>query len=108
MMKLYALDNKFIEESNVVPSNFTGVVQLHGSKIWYLNGRCHRLDGPAIERSNGSKAWFVNGKRHRIDGPAIEWSGGATSWYICDIECTPESFNLLKDVMKLKGLTTVP
>jgi hypothetical protein len=32
-----------------------------GDKFWYLNGKLHREDGPAIERSNGDKHWFLNG-----------------------------------------------
>jgi hypothetical protein len=34
-----------------------------GSKSWWLNGKLHRLDGPAIEWVDGSEAWWVNGKR---------------------------------------------
>lgn len=35
-------------------------------------GKLHREDGPAIEKSNGSKEYWVNGIRHRINGPAID------------------------------------
>jgi hypothetical protein len=28
--------------------------------------------GPAIERRDGDKAWYLNGKWHREDGPAVE------------------------------------
>jgi hypothetical protein len=31
-----------------------------GTKKWYLNGKCHREDGPAIEYSYGPKFWFLN------------------------------------------------
>ena len=53
-----------------------------GSKLWYLNGKCHREDGPAIEGSDGSKSWYLNGKRHREDGPAVEWANGDKYWYL--------------------------
>ena len=33
-----------------------------GSKAWYLNGKLHREDGPAVEYSNGTKHWYLNGK----------------------------------------------
>jgi len=56
----------------------------NGDKYWYVNGRRHRLDGPAIERPNSYKAWYVNDKRHRLDGPAIETSGGHKAWYAND------------------------
>ena len=32
----------------------------NGDKFWYKNGKCHRIDGPAIEYANGNKAWFLN------------------------------------------------
>ena len=32
--------------------------------------------------ADGAKQWFLNGKFHREDGPAIEWSGGTKSWYL--------------------------
>jgi hypothetical protein len=53
-----------------------------GTKYWYLNGKLHRTDGPAIERSNGTKYWYLNGKLHRTDGPAIERSNGTKSWWL--------------------------
>jgi len=28
---------------------------------WFLNGKCHREDGPAIEWNDGSKEWWLNG-----------------------------------------------
>ena len=33
-----------------------------GTKEWYLNGKLHREDGPAIERADGTKEWWLNGK----------------------------------------------
>jgi antitoxin component YwqK of YwqJK toxin-antitoxin module len=53
----------------------------NGTKVWYLNGKCHREDGPAIEHPNGSKSWYLNGKLHREDGPAIEHNGTRGEWY---------------------------
>ena len=34
-----------------------------GTKYWYLNGKTHREDGPAIERADGTKYWYLNDKR---------------------------------------------
>ena len=57
-----------------VPKNFTGVcvTKDDGDIRYYLDGKLHRLDGPAVERVSGMKHWFVNGVRHRLDGPAME------------------------------------
>jgi hypothetical protein len=32
------------------------------SRVWYLNGKLHREDGPAIEWSGGNSWWYLNGK----------------------------------------------
>lgn len=48
---------------------------------YILNGRYHRLDGPAIENPGG-RFWFKNGERHREDGPAVEYKDGTREWYI--------------------------
>ena len=56
-------------------------VSSSGTKEWYLKGKRHREDGPAIEYSNGDKEWWENDKLHREDGPAIEHSNGDKDWY---------------------------
>ena len=35
----------------------------YGTKVWWLYGRHHREDGPAIEYTDGRKEWFLNGTR---------------------------------------------
>ena len=60
-----------------------------GIKHWYLNGKLHREDGPAIEYSDGEKHWYLDGKRHREDGPAIEYPDGEKHWYL-DGKCYRE------------------
>ena len=55
-----------------------------GDKEWWLNGKLHRVDGPAIVCANGSKHWFLNGKVHRPDGPATEYADGAKVWVLND------------------------
>ena len=37
-------------------------VYVNGTKEWYLDGKLHRTDGPAIEYSDGYKAWYLNGR----------------------------------------------
>ena len=59
-----------------------------GTKRWWVNGKLHRVDGPAIEFASGSKYWYLNGKRHRVDGPAIEWADGTKFWFINDKKLT--------------------
>ena len=68
-------------------------VYSNGTKIWYLNEKLHREDGPAIEYSDGGKSWYINGKRHREDGPAIDDIDGYKAWYLNDEELTESQFN---------------
>ena len=53
-----------------------------GTKYWFLNGKRHRINGPAIEYANGTKWWYLNGKYHRLGGPAIEYACGYRRWYL--------------------------
>ena len=59
-----------------------------GHKYWYLNGRLHREDGPAIEYTNGESHWVVHSKSHRLDGPAVILANGETKWFINDYNVT--------------------
>ena len=67
-------------------------VYLDGSKSWFLYGKYHREDGPAIEYEDGSKSWFLYGKLHREDGPAIERASGSKYWFLYGTEYTEEEF----------------
>ena len=53
-----------------------------GDKSWFLNGKRHREDGPAVEYANGDKHWYLNDNLHREDGPAIENVNGTKHWYL--------------------------
>ena len=89
------------------------IISSNGSKAWYLNGKRHREDGPAVERSNGSKAWYLNDKLHREDGPAVEHPGGFKSWYLNGKEITLETKNgdskikALQELMKTQEILDV-
>ena len=52
----------------------------HGNKMWYVNGKLHRDDAPAIEWHSGATEWYQHGKRHRIGAPAIEFRNGKEWW----------------------------
>ena len=38
------------------------MVHPDGTKEWYLNGKLHRVDGPAVEYADGIKVWYLNGE----------------------------------------------
>ena len=70
-----------IEKNNSENCKSECKVDEYGTRSWYLNGKLHRDDGPAIEYASGHKEWYLNGKLHREDGPAIEYSYGYKAWY---------------------------
>jgi len=57
-------------------------------------------DKPICETDeDGTKRWFLNGKRHRIDDPAVEYADGYKAWYINGEEIevtTQEQFDIFK------------
>jgi hypothetical protein len=68
-----------------IPAGFTGITKWpSGARQWWMNGKCHREDGPAYEAANGDKFWYLNGESHREDGPAIEWNNGSKGWWLND------------------------
>jgi hypothetical protein len=72
-----------IDNWDDLPNNFTGIAIFPiGDKFWYVEGKWHRLDGPAIEWANGDKYWYVEDKQHRLDGPACEWANGSKYWFV--------------------------
>ena len=69
---------------------YTVKVYPNGDKEWWLNGKLHREDGPAIEDADGDKSWWLNDKRHREDGPAIEYAEGDKEWHLNGKKVTEE------------------
>jgi hypothetical protein len=116
--KAYYKDESLYDDGDIdmiMPKNYTGSIEttdaikwylngkLHredgpaieyanGTKEWYLNGKCHREDGPAVEYADGSKYWYLNGKLHRENGPAIEWADGYKGWWLNDVEYTKQEY----------------
>lgn len=64
--------------------NGPAIEYANGSKRWYIHGEPHRIDGPAMEQGDGFKSFWINGKIHRIDGPAVEHADGSKEWYLND------------------------
>ena len=60
-----------------------------GNKYWFLNGKLHRVDGPAVEYVNGDKHWYLSNKLHRVDGPAVENVNGTKVWWLNSKHCKP-------------------
>jgi hypothetical protein len=53
----------------------------YGIQRWYLNGKRHREDGPAVECADGDKYWYFEDELHREGAPAVETVSGYRLWY---------------------------
>lgn len=58
------------------------VVGPNGNRVWFLNGKLHREDGPAVDCTDGHKQWRLNGELHREDGPAAVNTDGTKEWWL--------------------------
>ena len=77
-------------------------VRVYNDKTeWYLNGKRHRENGPAIEWANGSKYWWLNGELHHENGPAVECADGTKEWWLNGIEYSEAQWK--KEVAKIKN-----
>ena len=61
-----------------------------GGQKWYLDGKLHREDGPAVIWADGTEEWWLNGKLHREGGPAVIWPSGAQAWWLNGNRVTEE------------------
>jgi hypothetical protein len=74
------------------------------AKSYKLNGRFHRLDGPAYIQYNGDGSvafedYAINGQWHRIDGPAyIEYNKRGSIFY--------EAYYLLNKIISIEDFNT--
>jgi len=95
---------EILELQSVVPNGIP-IRDSDGRVSWMLNGKTHRIDGPAYE-NNSAKYWYLHGKLHREDGPAVEYSDGSMLWYLNDIRyLTQDEYINARNAMKKKSLT---
>ena len=65
------------------------------------NDELHRVDGPAFEDSNKNYKWYLNGKHHRIGGPAIIY-GKYEEFWLDGIKYSKEEYDkIIKNLKKL-------
>ena len=58
--------------------------------------------------ADGTKKWFLSGKLHREDGPAVEYANGSKHWYLHGEELTEEEHRLLSTQTEANiGISTV-
>lgn len=85
----------------------------NGDRIWKNEaGQLHREGGPAIEWANGIKEWWIHGKPHRADGPAVEVDDDEynyNKWCFRESYCDDYEFTniLFKHRLKIQLLNQV-
>jgi hypothetical protein len=57
-----------------------------------------------MDWANGHKEWWVNGKRHRMDGPAVEWANGDKEWYFRNKKVSKRQMKTQVSKLQLKIL----
>ena len=80
----------------------------YGNLKWIdENGHYHRDNGlPAVEEKSGFKAYYLHGKRHRIDGPAvISVIMNKNFWWLDGKNIDSKE---VEDWMKSNGIKTYP
>ena len=63
-------------------------------------GVWHNPYGPAIITSNGHKLYYMEGKCHRLDGPAIIYCDGKEEYCINGYSLTKEEFEIHPERLK--------
>ena len=95
-MKTYHMSSSSADSKKITGFVITKI----GTKIWCLNGKMHREDGPACEWADGYKAWFLNGKQ--LTEP--QWKAQTQKHTIVidgkEIKISHESFIALKKSLK--------
>ena len=43
------------------------VIDADGTKKWFMNGKFHSEDGPAVEYANGTIYWWLNDKKYKFN-----------------------------------------
>ena len=79
-------------------------INQYGTKLWWLYGKLHREDGPALEHINGEKWWYINGLLHREDDPAVECPNGSKQWWLNAKKYTEQEYKYKMRSIKLKLL----
>lgn len=86
---------RFKKTTNVIgkqPDNVTVFSKLGtaiGTKCFNEAGQLHNENGPAVDITFEAAEYYVNGKRHRLDGPAIVPNSDSVKkprYFINDVE----------------------
>ena len=87
------LDENGIKNNKLFPSVFWNYDTHQGYTEWWYQGKLHNENGPAITNKHGYEAYYINGIRHRIDGPAmIKTDDRGTEYWLYGKQISQEVF----------------
>jgi len=69
------------------------------SGAYFKGYEIHRKNKPAIEHKY-CKSWYIDGKKHRDDGPAVEYGNGYKYWYLNGKEYSEEEYLKIMNLKK--------
>jgi len=94
--KIYYVNDKLHRDDGPAIIDYTW-----GVRQWFRDNLRHREDGPAIEQDDGYKEWWINHQRHRLDGPAVEFANGSKEWWYKDKQINCSSQEEFERLIKL-------
>jgi len=62
--------------------NGPALIDRMGTEEWYQNGELHRENGPAVTSPMGGEIWAQRGLTHRENGAAVTHPDGTQEWYL--------------------------
>ena len=78
----------------------------NNGEIFYYKkdtGIWHNPYGPAIICKNGTKFYFIENKCHRLDGPARIWINGVEEYWVNGESLNKEEFEIHPERLKFLG-----
>lgn len=79
-----------------LPNGCSRVQHDDGSTFYFdKNSYYHCEDGPAFHAINYCKCWYIHGKPHRLNGPAIEYNDGRKEWFINGKQYNEEDYSVV-------------
>ena len=91
-VKVYDVQTEWYLNGKLHREDGPAITHQSGEWGWYLNGKLHRDGGPAMQ-IEGDEAWYQHGKLHNTHGPAITYADGSKAWFLNGVELTEEEFD---------------
>ena len=78
------------------------IITYYGDKYYFFNKLKHKDDGPAVCIYNQVDMYYMEGKLHRLDGPAKIFKDGRLEWWYQDNKINVTNQRDFERIIKLK------